>query len=153
MLQTLLADRFHLVAHRETREESIYQLVVAKGGPKLKEADGSQNPSERVGRGTITGTAAQISQLVKPLSQQLGRNIVDRTGLTGRYDFTLQWTLEPGQLRGPGDPPPPLNPTLPDPEGTNIFTALQEQLGLKLESGKGTVDFLVIDRAEPPSEN
>jgi uncharacterized protein (TIGR03435 family) len=153
MLQSLLADRFHLVVHQETRQESIYQLVVAKGGSKLKEADGNHNPSERVGRGTITGTSAPISLLIRPLSQQLGRNIVDETGLTGAYDFTVQWTLEPGQLRGPGDPPPPLNPPPPDPEGTNIFTALQEQLGLKLEAGKGTVDFLVIDRAAPPSEN
>lgn len=153
MLQSLLADRFHLVVHRETREESIYQLVVAKGGPKVKEADGSQTPSERVGRGAITGTAARIDLLIKPLSQQLGRNIVDKTGLEGRYDFTLQWTLEPGQLRGAGDPPAPANPAPPDPDGPNIFTALQEQLGLKLEAAKGTVNFLVIDRAERPSEN
>ena len=153
MLQSLLAERFHLAVHRETREESVYQLVVARGGPKLKESAGSQYPSERVGRGTITGTAAPITLLIKPLSQQLGRNIVDKTGLEGRYDFTLQWTLEPGQLRGPGDPPPPANPPPPDPDGPNIFTALQEQLGLKLEAAKGTVDLLVIDRAESPSEN
>lgn len=153
MLQSLLADRFHLAVHRETREESIYQLVVARGGPKLKEADETQNPSERVGRGTITGTAAEISQLIRPLSQQLGRNIIDKTGLDGRYDFTLQWTLEPGQLSGPGDPPPPPVQPPADPDGPNIFTALQEQLGLKLEAAKGTVNFLVIDRAERPSEN
>ena len=153
MLQSLLADRFHLAIHRETREESIYQLVVAKGGPKLTESHGGQNPSERVGRGTITGAAAPITLLIKPLSQQLGRNILDQTGLEGRYDFTLHWALEPGQLRGPGDPPPPPNQPAPDPDGPNIFTALQEQLGLKLEAAKGTVDFLVIDRAEPPSEN
>ncbi len=154
MLQALLADRFHLVAHREAKEELIYQLVVAKGGPKLKEAGGTPGPNgERVGRGAITGKAVPVSLLIRPLSEQLGRSILDKTGLTGKYDFTLKWTLEPGQFRGPGDPPLPPNAAPADPDGPNIFTALQEQLGLKLESAKGTVDLLVIDRAERPSGN
>ena len=103
---------------------------------------------------------APISFLTMTLSNQLGRTVVDETGLRGKYDFTLKWTPDqsernlfgggPGPGPGPGgkDMPPP-----PDPDGPSLFTALQEQLGLKLESKKGPVEILVIDRVEKPSEN
>jgi uncharacterized protein (TIGR03435 family) len=155
-LRSLLADRFRLALHRETKEESVYVLVVAKGGPKLhaSEVNGGsvQRPMMRMGRGDLSGQAAPLAFLVQTLSSQLGRPVIDHTGLTGHYDFTLQWTPDPGQPAaspaiGPDAPPPP------DPNGPSIFAAVQEQLGLRLESQKGPVEMLVIDRVEKPSEN
>ena len=155
MLQSLLAGRFKLTLHRETRQEQVYELVVAKGGSKLKEAadtgkDGPQGM--RMGRGQLTGTAAPIGILVNVLSQQLGRSVIDKTGLNGKYNFSLTYTPEPGQ-GGPFGPPGPDAPPPPDPNGPSIFTAIQEQLGLRLESTKGPVDMLVIDHAEKPDAN
>jgi len=151
MLQSLLAQRFHLRVHQETKDEPIYELAVAKGGPKLKDAAGGENESERIGRGTFTATATPIALLIKPLSQVLGRSIIDNTGLTGSYDFTLQWTPDSGQYRSLGGAPIPDPPA--DSDGVSLVTALQEQLGLKLESAKGAVEILVIDSAEKLSEN
>jgi uncharacterized protein (TIGR03435 family) len=152
MLQSLLEDRFNLKLHRELRDEPVYELTIAKGGLKLKEAANSlkqQQRGMRIGRGQLTGTAAPIVILVNVLSQQLGRSVIDKTGLAGQYDFELKWTPDVGQAQGgPADAGPP-----PDLGGPSLFTALQEQLGLKLESTKGPVDVLVIDRAEKPSEN
>ena len=108
------------------------------------------------GGGSLTGQAVSIQSLAHLLSQQLGRTVLDRTGLTGNYDFSLQWTPDEGQPsafkepvggQGPGNAPPP------DASGLSIFTAIQEQLGLKLESQKGPVEILVIDHAEKPSAN
>jgi uncharacterized protein (TIGR03435 family) len=91
------------------------------------------------------------------LAQQLGRNVLDRTGLKGNYDFTLKWTPDQssaGMMQGPpGGGPPPDNAPPPDASGPSVFTAVQEQLGLKLESTKGPVDILIIDHVEQPSEN
>ena len=102
-----------------------------------------------MGRGQLTGTAAPMSILVTQLSQQLGRSVIDKTGLAGQYDFELKWTPDLGQSQGgPADAGPQ-----PDPPGPSIFTAIQEQLGLRLESTKGPVDVLVIDYAEKPTEN
>jgi uncharacterized protein (TIGR03435 family) len=153
MLQSLLEERFKLKLHRELREEPVYELVVAKGGPRMPQAtDTLKQPGQglmRMGRGQLTGTAVAISFLVSTLSQQLGRSVIDKTGLTGQYDFDLKWTPELGEFQFPtGDAGPP-----PDPSGPSVFTAIQEQLGLKLESNKGPVDVLVIDHAEQPSEN
>jgi uncharacterized protein (TIGR03435 family) len=155
LLQSLLADRFKLTLHRETKEEQVYELVVAKGGPKLKEnalpdATGRQGLFS-TGRGQMTGTAVPISVL-SILSGQLGRSVIDKTGLTGKYDFTLTYTPEQGQ-GGAFGPPGPDAPPPPDPNGPSIFTALQEQLGLRLESAKGPVDILVVDHAEKPDAN
>ena len=151
MLQSLLAQRFHLKVHQEIRDEPVYELVLAKGGPKLKDSAGGENESERIGRGTFTATATPIALLLKPLSQVLGRSIIDKTGLTGSYDFTLQWTPDSGQYRSLGGAPIPDPPA--DSDSVSLFTALQEQLGLKLESAKGSVEIIVIDSAEKPSEN
>ena len=151
MAQSLLAERFKLAIHRETKELPVYDLVVAKGGPKLKKAANTAEASGRRGRGLLTGVAADMPLLVNQLSQQLGRSVIDKTGLTGKYDFKLEWTPDPGELRfpagGPDAPPPP------DLSGPSIFTAVQEQLGLKLESVKGPVEILVIDHAEKPDAN
>jgi uncharacterized protein (TIGR03435 family) len=87
------------------------------------------------------------------LSRQLGRLIVNKTGLKGNYDFTLKWTPDEGQGQMPGGPPGDAAPPPPDASGPTIYTALQEQLGLKLESQKGPVDTIVIDHVERPSEN
>jgi bla regulator protein BlaR1 len=154
MTQALLAERFKLTLHRETKEESVYELVVGKGGSKLKEAtETAKGPQQglRLGRGELNGMAAPISLLVLYLSQQLGRSVIDKTGLTAKYDFTLTWTPELGPQFPGGDRPDA--PPPPDPNGPSLFTAVQEELGLRLESAKGSVDILVVDHAEKASEN
>ena len=162
MLQALLADRFMLTLHRETKELPVYSLVIAKGGFKLQPAPpdkvyergsrGSAGWSHfGTGGGKINGQAIPISMLTVSLTQMLGRMVIDKTMLTGVYDVTLQWaTSDVGQglvLDGT-DGAPPSAPT-----GPTIFTALQEQLGLKLESAKGPVEIIVIDHVEKPSGN
>jgi uncharacterized protein (TIGR03435 family) len=160
-LRALLADRFQLTLHRETKEQSVYALVVAKSGSKLQESQtsegtGPRGPMMRMGRGELSGQGVQLEMLTRTLSSQLGRTVVDRTGLKGNFDFKLTWTPDPGQSATPlgGGPPPGADaPPPPDPNGPSVFTALQEQLGLRLESQKGPVEMLVIDRVEKPSEN
>ena len=169
MLQALLADRFKLAVHHDSKELSIYALVVAKNGPKLQQAkpgdtypNGIKGPDGigrggvmRMGRGQLTGQALPMSALARMLTDQLGRTVVDKTGLPGNYDFTLQWTpdeSEGASLRGPDTGPQGSAPSA-DSSGPSLFTALQEQLGLKLESQKGPVETYVIDHAEKPSEN
>jgi uncharacterized protein (TIGR03435 family) len=162
MFQSILTDRFKLAVHHETREMPVYVLTLAKGGPKFKETapddPAATTPRRRgtmINRGKIISTDAQMSTLVTVLSRQLGRTIIDKTGLTGNYDFTLEWTPDDG---GPPPPPRPPDGAAPtaaaasDP-GASIFTALPEQLGLKLESAKGPVDVVVIDHIEKPTEN
>jgi bla regulator protein blaR1 len=161
MLQSLLMDRFKLGLHRETKEEPVYELVVARGGPKLRvAADSATGPQGlRMGLGQFTGMAASMSILAQTLAQAVGRSVIDKTGLTGRYDFELKWTPVPGEFSfgAPGVPGPDglggdaLPP--PDPSGPSLFTALQEELGLKLESARGPVEILVIDHAEKPDAN
>jgi uncharacterized protein (TIGR03435 family) len=157
MLQPLLADRFHLQVHRQTRELPVYELSVAKGGSKLKEgrcigAPGPANPCGGTSgstRGTLIGRAVSAQTIAKDLSGVLGRVVLDKTMLRGEYDFDLTWTPDETFARGPGDPDAPAA----DPNGPSIFTALQEQLGLTLKAARGHVDVLVIDRAELPEEN
>ena len=169
-LQALLSDRFKLAVHAETKDAPIYALTIAKGGPKLKESKPSdalpagippgaavRGPDGAVPRGSmmrmfgpgnLTAAAMTTTQFAIMLSQQLHQTVVDRTGLTGSYDLSLQWT--PDNL-----PPPPsgAEASAPDPGGPSIFTAVQEQLGLKLDSTRGPVKTLVIDHIERPSEN
>ncbi|HLY60996.1 MAG TPA: M56 and DUF3738 domain-containing protein [Terriglobia bacterium] len=177
-VQSLLADRFKLSLSHATKELPVYALVIAKNGPKLHEAkagetypNGIKGPDGRVhngmglmriGGGELTGQGVPMSSLVHMLSQQLGRDVLDKSGLKGNYDFNLKWTPDPGQggmfsgpehggpgagSSGPDSAPPP------DASGPSIFTAVQEQLGLKLESQKGPVDILVIEHIEKPSED
>lgn len=161
MFQAILTDRFKLTVHHETREMPVYILTVAKGGPKFKEyvpeehSDGSpQRRGTMVNNGKITSTDAQMSTLVTILSRNLGRTVIDKTGLKGDYDFTLVYNPDDGGVASAPRPPDGSTPTAgaPDP-GASIFTALQEQMGLKLESTKAPVDVVVIDHIEKPTEN
>jgi uncharacterized protein (TIGR03435 family) len=141
MLQSLLEARFKLAVHRETRVEPIYELVTAKAGPRLKDsagpdANGRQGLFERPGYWIATNQA--VGSLVGPLSRQVGRPVRDKTGLTGKYDFTITYSSNLAQQ------------TSVDPNAPSVFTALEEQLGLKLESARGPVDVLIIDSAERP---
>lgn len=149
MIQALLADRFKLTVRRETKELPVYDLVVAKSGSKLpesREGDGGF----RWGGGRINGRMVSMTDFVEVLSASMGRPVLDRTALTGRYDVKLQWTPEHFvSHEGPGVK----NEPQPDPDGPSIFTAIQEQLGLKLEARKGPVETIVVERAEKPSEN
>ena len=165
MLPPLLEDRFKLKFHHEMRELPVYALVVAKGGSKLKESqpdDPSVNGGHprrmmSMGRGNFKAEGTPVAFLIHALSPQVGRTIVDKTGLTGSYDFTLQWTPDdaPPAMAGgvPGGPPAGGGASTSDASGPSLFTALEEQLGLKLESQKGPVDVIVIDHIEMPSEN
>jgi uncharacterized protein (TIGR03435 family) len=160
MLRGLLEDRFQLKVHHESKDMPVYALVVAKGGPKLKDNGGKTSDPNmkpgmmRMGPAQLTGSQMPISALVNTLSQQLGRTVVDQTGLKGNYDFELKWTPDLSQGGGPfGGGPLPPGVEAPDPNGPTVFTAVQEQLGLKLESQKGPVDVIVIDQAAKPSEN
>jgi bla regulator protein BlaR1 len=149
MLQTLLTDRFRLALHREKRELPLYRLIVSKNGPKLKESAVSGAPQSRMATGQITDEKAGMDTLASQLGQQLGRFVVNQTALKGDYNFHAEWTPDPGQnLGGDSDTPPPAGA-----DGPSIFTALQQQLGLKLESAKGPVEVLVIDHAEKPDAN
>ncbi len=144
-VQQLLADRFRLVFHWETREMPVYALMVAKKGPLLREA-AKPNSGTSSGDGELTAHGITMDDLARTLTQELsrelGRVVVDRTGMTRKYDLTLKWTPESVTDSGvPGDAP------------LSIFTAMQEQLGLKLESSKGPVQVLVIDNLQMPAEN
>jgi uncharacterized protein (TIGR03435 family) len=168
-LQPLLADRFKLKVHTETKQLPVYELVLAKGGSKLKEAipgdtyaNGIKGPDGvgrggmmRFGPGQLTAQAVPTTSLTNMLSQQLHRTVIDKTGLTGKYDLELSWTPDQGSdpmFKGP-DSSQQRADTAPDSSGPSIFTALQEQLGLRLQSAKGPVETLVIDHVEMPSEN
>jgi uncharacterized protein (TIGR03435 family) len=142
MLQTLLEERFSLTVHSDVRQDSVYELIVSKSGSKLKEATAGELAQQQMGRGQLTVTATPISQLIPILSPLVARQIVDKTGLNGLYDFTLTFALEASRP----DAPSPVDSNAP-----SIFTAIQEQLGLKLESARGAVRVLVIDRAEKPA--
>jgi uncharacterized protein (TIGR03435 family) len=155
MIQALLKDRFQLKFHRETKELPTYALVVAKGGPKFHASEvekGSDSQTMRMGRGQFTIEGAPMAALANQLAQILARSVIDKTELTGNYDFKLEFMPDQGQ-GGPiavtgGDGHAPAENS-----GVSIFTALQEQLGLKLESTKGPVEILVIERAAKASEN
>ncbi len=144
LLRGLLADRFHLVTHKETREMQTYVLAVDKGGTKLRQTTGvpAQSMSgvnQRATSGTakMIGEGVTMSALAYRIAEQqpfLGRTVLDKTGLTGFYDFTLEW--EAGQDAG-----------------SSILNALRTQLGLKLASEKSAVEVLVIDSADRPSAN
>lgn len=152
MLQTLLAERFQLAFHREKREGTTYALVVAKGGPKLHTAKSSDETEMGGGRGHISARNVPMHRLANDLSRVTGRPVSDQTGLPGNFDFTLDWTPDEGQLLGK-DGGLPSDAPIPESSGPSIFTALQEQLGLKLEARKGPIETLVIDHVEKASMN
>lgn len=152
LLQPLLADRFQLKYHRETRIMNVYSLVVAKGGPKLVVA-AEDDKSEWTQYGDqVVGHKFPISRLAPSLSGLLNTPVIDKSGLSGRYDIDLKWTPDPARPEF-GDVRPPSELPAPDPNRPEIFTAIREQLGLELKAGKGPVDVIVIDHIERPSPN
>lgn len=168
MLQALLEDRFQLKIHRETREGPVYFLAVARGGPKLHSfTEGSCKPWPTPPPPQVTKEyctrmiygikpaveiqGATLDEFSKLLRAVVGRSVIDKTGITGRFDMRVEFSREgtdlpasplkePAATADPGGPP-------------SIFVALQEQLGLRLESGRGPVETLVIDHIEKPTEN
>jgi uncharacterized protein (TIGR03435 family) len=154
MLKKLLADRFKLTFHRDKQELSVYALVVGRDGPKLTKSAGDPNgPTGLVfrGLGVLPGMNASMADFASVMQGAvLDRPVVDQTGIPGKYDFTLTWTPDESQFRAMGVrvPPPPDNATAP-----SLFTAIQEQLGLRLESTRAPAEVLVIDRVEKPTEN
>ena len=157
MVQQLLKDRFQLTFHTEKKELSVYAITVAKNGPKLTKNDSGGNlPGFGGGRGTFIIRNSSIAEFGHILQANiLEQPVVDQTGLgTTRYDFILKWTPDPSQSQI-GGPAPPDAPPAADNADTppDIFTAFQQQLGLKLENTKAPVDVMVIDRLEKPSEN
>jgi bla regulator protein blaR1 len=182
MMRNLLADRFKLKVHTESREMPIYALVLARSDGKLGSKitptsvdcaalrgrgpggppPAPPGPGERprcgmmMGIGSLAAGGVSMTQLAATLSQRVGRTVIDKTGLSGSYEFNLDFT--PDQMppaAGPGATPPPGAPPLPpvDPNGPSIYTALQEQLGLKLDSQRGPVDVIVIDSVDRPTED
>jgi uncharacterized protein (TIGR03435 family) len=177
MMRNLLAERFKLVTHQESRELPIYALVLARSDGKVgshlnpSQVDcaarmaaergrgmpppGPPSPGQRpecglrIGPGTMAMGGFPLQQFAQTLSQFVQRVVVDKTGLTGPYDLDLTWTPD----QRPQGPPPPGAPPLPpiDPDGPSIFTAVQEQLGLKLDPQRGPVDVLVVDSVDRPT--
>ena len=159
MMQAMLADRFQMKVHHEQKELGMYDLVIAKGGFKLQDADpndpypngikgpdGKSRPgSMNVNNGKLTAQGVPISNLSSFLAQQLHKQVVDKTGLKGTYDFTLKWQ--------PDDMPMESKDATGGEQAPSIFTALQEELGLRLDATKGLVDMIAVDHVEMPSEN
>jgi uncharacterized protein (TIGR03435 family) len=156
VLRELLAERFQLKLHREPREMAALALTVVRGGSKLQPPVEETNlpadvPKSRInfyGRGHMQGHFATLGNLSRSLAGEpeiAGRPVVDKTGLTGLYDFTLHWASF--------DPGPAAAPTDPGEQGPSLFTALEEQLGLKLKSEKEQIEVIVVDTVEKPSEN
>jgi uncharacterized protein (TIGR03435 family) len=172
MLRSLLAERFQMAVHRETREQPVYALVVGKNGPRMKEAAADSNaaPADSVpvrsagpdtldcgatrqttapagwmlnqGPGHLQGHGINMASLANTLAALLGRAVVDQTGLKGNYDFDLDY--DPGERGRNPDPPA----GTPEPDGEPLLTAIQSQLGLKLEARKAPVEIIVVDHAE-----
>jgi uncharacterized protein (TIGR03435 family) len=166
MVQSLLEERFQLKAHRETGELPLYELTVSKNGAKIKLSEDQTPPTAllggggrqrgplprggiRLGRGDLEAQAQSLEVFTTALGAiYVDRPVVDKTGLKGLYDIRLQWTPDPGLTATVS---PGANSTAAS--GSSIFNAIEEQLGLKLESGKGPLPVLVIDSIQRPSEN
>jgi uncharacterized protein (TIGR03435 family) len=156
-LQTLLADRFQLKVHRETRQLPIYALVVGKSGAKISPAGAEPSLGGLTMRGgdagqiVVTGNSVSIAALARLLSSRVDHAVIDMTGLKGDYDFKMSFSPDSAPPQPPGDGAE--QPAGVDATGRSLFTALQEQLGLRLEPRKGPVEVVVIDGVEKPSEN
>lgn len=147
MLQGLLAERFKLKVHREEKVIPGYALVVAPGGPKMRRVDGPTRGA--VTQGRITAQSTPVAQIVVSASGAVGGPVRDMTGLSGNYEFNLTWTPEDKVLAGADN-----TSTAPDDRPPSIFTALQEQLGLRLEPRKFPIQTVVVDHVERvPAEN
>jgi uncharacterized protein (TIGR03435 family) len=142
MLRTLLAERFHLQIHRETKQEAGYALLVAKSGPELRESEANARPGGIIDVGLIRDPRATLDEVAALLSHPLGKPVVNQTGIAGTFNVNLRFAPEGSEISQSGTPRP------------SIFTAVQEQLGLRLEPQKITTDILVIDHCERiPTEN
>jgi uncharacterized protein (TIGR03435 family) len=141
MEQTMLADRFNLKFHHENRQMPVFALVVAKGGPRLKQSAPGAKMNMNYGRGFLTAAAATMVDLSDVLSDrdEAGRVVVDRTGLADKYDFTLRYAADTDEAESDS--------------AASLFTAIEEQLGLKLEPVKAPIDTIVVDHAEQPTKN
>jgi uncharacterized protein (TIGR03435 family) len=168
MLQSLLADRFKLKVHRETKELPVFWLVIARNGFKLRESKPDETDANgRTGMyisgssGAVRGQLVSMPALAQFLYRQLDRTVLDKTGLSGKYNFTLKWTPNLNQVQSQlelqeslgGAPNGQSGIPASDSVGPDLYTAIQQQLGLKLESGKGPVAVIVIDHVERPSGN
>jgi uncharacterized protein (TIGR03435 family) len=141
MIQALLADRFHLATHRETRQLPVYNLVTGKNGPRIKTADPSATPDRSLKMGQLSAQKMSMNALANLLAFDLKRPVKNETALEGEFAFTLEWTRGLGEFDfGPSARP-------------SLFTAVQEQLGLQLKAARGPVEVLVIDQVERPSQN
>jgi uncharacterized protein (TIGR03435 family) len=158
MMQSLLEDRFQLRSHRETKELPIFTLVLARDGPKLQPTiEGRPGPggltagSARTGGASggleMSGSGITMDRLITMLASQAGRLIINKTNLAGTYDFSLKFAPAANAVRPDGVQAPA------EPVGPSLFTAIQDQLGLRLESAKGPVEVLVIDSVQRPTEN
>lgn len=145
-MRALLADRFGLLVHREMKDQPVYLLIVGKNGSKMKEvATPHGEQGTRGGAGRSQGMAATMPMLANTLANATGRVVLDKTGLTGKYDYMLEWAPEVSAAESRDSAAVSSGPT--------IFTAVEEQLGLKLESAKEPVEMIVIDHVDRPSEN
>jgi uncharacterized protein (TIGR03435 family) len=147
-IRTLLAERCGLVVHHASVEQPVYFLMVAKGGPKMKSVEpepGAPQGTSSPGRGRAQATAVTSETTAAYLARVTGQIVVDKTGLGGKYDWTLDWAPDTSTANDDSAGASPAGPT--------IFTAIQEQLGLRLESGKAPVDKIVIDSVNRPTVN
>lgn len=146
MLQRLLADRFNLILHRESKVLPAYVIEVDKKGPKMEKAEGGDSDTNTsttsTGRVKINAKNTDMDLFAEVLARMMDLPVVNQTGLTGIFNFKLQWTLDSA--------PPSDRQTV---DNVSIYAALQEQVGLRLRSAKAPVEILVIDRAEKPSAN
>jgi uncharacterized protein (TIGR03435 family) len=154
MVQKLLADRFGLQYHRGTKELSVYQIVVGKTGPKLADKAGDPNANPTFGisaLGTMQVNNGKISDFAGWMQRYvLDRPVVDHTGVTGRFTFTLNWAADDSQF---GSLAGTLRPPAGNADRPDLYEAVQQQLGLKLEATKAPVEVLIVDHVEKPSEN
>jgi uncharacterized protein (TIGR03435 family) len=171
MVRSLLTDRFKLVLHTETREMPVYLLTTSRGdrrpGPSLRESDAkcaqdarnyvpqlAPGPPPcgdfRLGARALTARGMTMPRLAGVLRGRVDRPVLDRTDLAAAYDLELEWSSDLGLQQAP---PGAAGASALTPEGVSLFTALQEQLGLKLDPARGPVDVIVIDSAEPPTSN
>jgi bla regulator protein blaR1 len=157
MLRALLEDRFQLHSHSETRNMPVYELVVDRKGAKIPTAkDTETRPTVRVTTGSIELTKATSATFASQLSYALSQPVIDKTSLSGTFDFAIEWTPEPREDGGPttaGLPPGTPEPPASTLDGPSIFTAIREQLGLRLQSGRGPVEAVVIDDLQMPTSN
>jgi uncharacterized protein (TIGR03435 family) len=148
MLQSLLAERFHLVFHREQKQMSGYALVVAKRGLKAERSAKDNGARTSTSRGSIEAEASTMANLAQKLSDALREPVADFTAVEGRFNFKLSWNPDDAKPLTPRVTGTPAESSAP-----SMFTALEEQLGLKLESRKVPVEVFVIDNVEKPSAN